>query len=241
MPSLSNLAVRIGQASTLSRPFSTGTSRPLQSGPFFNLGGLAASREAQYLSKERGIPRTEYSSNAHRIRASEVDPFAPAPGATPGVAAARGAQAADKSRIHTIALADCKARDSLAVQLHAAKEELARTKRELSSLQARSKGVKTTGILIPVLGFMMGFILRQIYREREEQPVKPWQSLSGPLGVQSQQPVSIMHESRHPYRDARSEAHLSENHGLKGFESHPTTSDNTSASILQGLFWASGR
>lgn len=56
------------------------TSTPSRSA-LFNLGGLAASREGQYLSRERGIPRTEYSSNIHLIRASEVDPFAPAPGA----------------------------------------------------------------------------------------------------------------------------------------------------------------
>lgn len=48
----------------------------------FNLGGLASSRESQYLSREHGIPRTEYSSNIHLIRSSEVDPFAPAPGAS---------------------------------------------------------------------------------------------------------------------------------------------------------------
>lgn len=48
----------------------------------FNLGGLATSRESQYLSKEHGIPRTEYSSNIHLIRSSEVDPFPNAPGAT---------------------------------------------------------------------------------------------------------------------------------------------------------------
>lgn len=48
----------------------------------FNLNGLAHSRESQYLSKERGIPRTEYSSNIHLIRSSEVDPFPNAPGAS---------------------------------------------------------------------------------------------------------------------------------------------------------------
>lgn len=48
----------------------------------FNLNGLAHSRESQYLSKESGIPRTEYSSNIHLIRSSEVDPFPNAPGAS---------------------------------------------------------------------------------------------------------------------------------------------------------------
>lgn len=39
----------------------------------FNLGGLSTSREAQYLAKERGIPRTEFSPRLELIRACEVD------------------------------------------------------------------------------------------------------------------------------------------------------------------------
>ncbi|KAI4203070.1 MAG: hypothetical protein LQ350_002118 [Teloschistes chrysophthalmus] len=39
----------------------------------FNLGGLSTSRESQYLSKERGIPRTEFSPHLELIRSSEVD------------------------------------------------------------------------------------------------------------------------------------------------------------------------
>lgn len=61
------------------RAFST---TPPSLSALFNLNGLAHSRESQYLSKERGIPRTEYSSNIHLIRSSEVDPFPNAPGAS---------------------------------------------------------------------------------------------------------------------------------------------------------------
>ncbi len=39
----------------------------------FNLAGLSTSRESQYLSKERGIPRTEFSPHLELIRSSEVD------------------------------------------------------------------------------------------------------------------------------------------------------------------------
>ncbi|KAI4193888.1 MAG: hypothetical protein LQ346_003804 [Caloplaca aetnensis] len=39
----------------------------------FNLAGLSTSREGQYLSKERGIPRTEFSPHLELIRSSEVD------------------------------------------------------------------------------------------------------------------------------------------------------------------------
>ncbi|KAL8704288.1 MAG: hypothetical protein Q9201_002542 [Fulgogasparrea decipioides] len=43
------------------------------SNPLFNLGGLSTSRESQYLSKERGIPRTEFAPHLELIRSSEVD------------------------------------------------------------------------------------------------------------------------------------------------------------------------
>ena len=45
------------------------------SGSIFNLSGLSVSREARFLSKERSIPRTEFSPHLELIRSSEVDPF----------------------------------------------------------------------------------------------------------------------------------------------------------------------
>ena len=45
------------------------------SGSILNLGGLSISRESRFLSKERGIPRTEFSPHLELIRSSEVDPF----------------------------------------------------------------------------------------------------------------------------------------------------------------------
>ena len=44
--------------------------------PLFNLSGLSTSREAGFLSKERGIPRTEFAPHLELIRLSEVEPFA---------------------------------------------------------------------------------------------------------------------------------------------------------------------
>lgn len=52
------------------------TTAPKQS-VLFNLNGLAGSREAQYLSRERNMPRTDYSSNTQLIRSSEVDALGP--------------------------------------------------------------------------------------------------------------------------------------------------------------------
>lgn len=43
------------------------------SSSLFNLGGLSTSRESQYLAKERGMPRTEFSPHLELIRSSEVD------------------------------------------------------------------------------------------------------------------------------------------------------------------------
>ena len=40
-----------------------------------NLSGLSTSRESRFLSKERGIPRTEFSPHLELIRSSEVEPF----------------------------------------------------------------------------------------------------------------------------------------------------------------------
>ena len=52
------------------------TPRILSSGSLFNLSGLSASRESGFLSKERGIPRTEFAPHLELIRLSEVEPFA---------------------------------------------------------------------------------------------------------------------------------------------------------------------
>lgn len=56
--------------------------------PLFNLSHFSASKEAQFFSKERRIPREEYHPHLQLIRSSEVDPFAPAAGASPSVVAA---------------------------------------------------------------------------------------------------------------------------------------------------------
>ena len=60
---------------TLPRHLHT-TPRILSSGSLFNLSGLSTSRESGFLSKERGIPRTEFSPHLELIRLSEVEPFA---------------------------------------------------------------------------------------------------------------------------------------------------------------------
>ena len=60
---------------TLPRHLHT-TPRLLSSGSLFNLSGLSTSRESRFLSKERGIPRTEFSPHLELIRLSEVEPFA---------------------------------------------------------------------------------------------------------------------------------------------------------------------
>ena len=52
------------------------TPRFLSSGSLFNLSGLSTSRESGFLSRERGIPRTEFSPHLELIRLSEVEPFA---------------------------------------------------------------------------------------------------------------------------------------------------------------------
>lgn len=58
---------------TFRRPFHSTGCRA--SGSLLNLSGLSISRESRFLSKERGIPRTEFSPHLELIRSSEVHPF----------------------------------------------------------------------------------------------------------------------------------------------------------------------
>ena len=61
-------------ASQHSRAFQT--TSPAAGSSLLNLSGLSTSRESQFLSKERGIPRTEFSPHLELIKSSEVAPFA---------------------------------------------------------------------------------------------------------------------------------------------------------------------
>jgi len=56
--------------------------------PLLDLSKFSAAKEAQFLSKAQNIPREEYHPYLQLIRSSEVDPFAPVPGASPSVIAA---------------------------------------------------------------------------------------------------------------------------------------------------------
>lgn len=233
---LSSVTVRVGRARTYSRLFST--TRALRSGSFLNLGGLGASREAQYLSRERGIPRTEFSSNTHLIRSSEVDPFAPAPGATPSLAAARAAQ--DTTRSNAIA-SQATSREDLVTQLQAAREEVAQTKRAMSRLQARGKGLETAVILVPILFSVMAFIGYQAYRDGEAELAEPWQRLYNLLGIRAQQPLLESHGSTQPHRDATVEEHVLAESGLTSSEARPRSPNGTRQPILSGIFWANSK
>lgn len=235
MSPLSTLPVRVARARTNTRLFST--TRPLLNGSFFNLGALGASREAQHLSKEHGIPRAEYSSSIHLIRSSEVDPFAPAPGAAPSLAAVRAAQ--DATRPGPKASQET-APDSLVIQLEAAAEQLVQTKTALEHLQARNKGLEIAVILVPILSSIMAFIGYQIYCEREEEHAGPWQSLSNPLGVHTQQPISQTHGSTKPSPTV--EGHALAESGLISASSETRAKPaeiSTDGSVFTRLFWAS--
>lgn len=56
--------------------------------PLSNLSHFSAAKEAQFLSREKRIPREEFHPYLQLIRSSEVDPYAPVPGASPSVIAA---------------------------------------------------------------------------------------------------------------------------------------------------------
>lgn len=234
--------------------FSTSHAARYSGGPLFNLGGLGASREAQYLSKERGIPRTEYSANIHLIRSSEVDPFAPAPGSTrtASARAAARAQAEAHSRSHSRLASSGGAPEArvasdfaahgglaaLAAQLQAVRDELAETKRALRGVQARGESSETsmtshllsTAIILAVIIF--------IGKDISERVTGPPSSADGLIQAQA-----IAHEvdaaTARRQRDAPVEEQALAESGLTSFEDQPSTSEShPRGSVLSGLFWA---
>ncbi|KAG8157372.1 hypothetical protein KVR01_012756 [Diaporthe batatas] len=241
--------------------FSTSGALRAGSGGFFNLGGLGASREAQYLSKERGIPRTEYNSNIHLIRSSEVDPFAPAPGSTRAAAdkASAKAAAAEAARLRSrIASALAGRRGqfapdhamegvpggvaSLHDQLRVLKNELAEAKRDL--LVARWKAERashekpepsmTSHLLSTVIIITAVYFIAKDVSARYTGSPKP---ADGP--IQGQAFTSEVDEATaQRQRDAPLEEQVLAESGLTSFENQSETVETPRRSGLSGLFWA---
>lgn len=83
---LSRRPIQLCQPCLHHRTF-TSTTR-ISVNPLSNLSHFSAAKEAQFLSKEKRIPREEFHPYLQLIRSSEVDPYAPVPGASPSVIAA---------------------------------------------------------------------------------------------------------------------------------------------------------
>lgn len=230
------------------QPFSTGHALRYGGGPLFNLGGLGASREAQYLSKERGIPRTEYSANIHLIRSSEVDPFAPAPGSTRAAAARAAARAQAEARSQlasavssATAVPDPAAHGGLAAmaaQLQAMRVELAATKMALRRVQARgerSGNPMTSHLLSTAIILTLIFFIGKDVSERVRGPSTPADShiQAHPLAV------AVDETTEQRRRDAPVEEQALAESGLTSFESEPAVLErHPRSSVLGGLFWA---
>lgn len=224
------------------------------SGAFFNLGGLGASREAQYLSKERGIPRTEYNSNIHLIRSSEVDPFAPAPGSTRTAAARAAARArwadapspyATDARLAKLCRENSahgvpEGAPGLEAQLQALKDELAETKRALRAvLQAKAGGGRsetsmTSHLLSTAIILTAVYFIGKDISERVTGPSTPVDGL-----IQAQALTDEVDEATaQRRRDAPLEEQVLAETGLTSFEKQPEMLEPPRRSVLSGLFWA---
>lgn len=218
-------------------------------GPLFNLGGLGASREAQYLSKERGIPRTEYSANIHLIRSSEVDPFAPAPGSTRSAARRAAARAQAEahpqlaaSGVPNVGVApDPVAHGglaALAAQLQAVRDELAQTKRALRGMQARGEKSGTSmssHLLSTAIIFTLFFFIGKDISARTTGPPMPAEGLVQARALEDEVDEAIAQRQR----DAPAEERALAESGLTSFESESTVlEDHPKGSVLSGLFWA---
>lgn len=241
------------------------TSQALRGGgPLFNLGGLGASREAQYLSRERGIPRTEYSANIHLIRSSEVDPFAPAPGSTRAAAARAAARAqteaqleeakaqlairaqnASTSNSNSASASTSVAYDPTAVggiagltaQLQAMRDDLTATKMALLRLQAKGEKPETSPtsyLLSTAIILAVVFFIGKDVSDRLARSTQPTDGL-----VQAPSLADEVDEAMaQRQRDAPAEEQALAESGLTSFENHPAALESPRSSVLSGLFWA---
>lgn len=242
--------------------FSTTRASRAGSGGLFNLGGLGASREAQYLSRERGIPRTEYNSNIHLIRSSEVDPFAPVPGSTRAAADKAAAEQHTRARIAS-ALAGRRGQfapdhatdgllggagaATLEDQLQALRDELAEArvalldatlKAERAGGQGGSEPSMTSHLLSTVIIITaVYFIAKDVSARFAGPPPKPSDALSGEdLALTGE----VDEATAQRQRAAPLEEQVLAESGLTSFESHQPDEvvEPPRRSLLSGLFRA---
>ena len=127
------------------------------SGSILNLGGLSVSRESRFLSKERGIPRTEFSPHLELIRSSEVDPFMgeDKPTGSPQAAAYPSLTLHIKEGLQGVSY--------LSKELQSAKEDRAKVEAALRDLQfkykSREKEAALLALVTPVL--IVGLLFSQ--------------------------------------------------------------------------------
>ena len=119
-------------------------------GSLFNLGGLSTSRECQYFSKERGVPRTEFSPFLELIRSSEVD-TQDGPGSRPRILS--------ESEKREALL--CRLQEQMKVQLDRNVEEIRVARAHLSKMTAmydqRSRDASLLVVITAFLSFGLVF------------------------------------------------------------------------------------
>ncbi|POS75081.1 hypothetical protein DHEL01_v206523 [Diaporthe helianthi] len=233
--------------------FSTSRVSRAGSGSFFNLGGLGASREAEYLSRERGIPRTEYNSNIHLIRSSEVDPFAPAPGSSRSAAAAAAARAEAAQAYYAgpghnemgrvIRLDDH-------WQVRALQGEIARLKAERASLRlargtheeeesssSSSSSSMTSKLLSTVIILTAAYFIAKDVSTWFAGSPKP---ADGPIqhAPHTLTTDEVDEALAQRQRDAPPEERVLAESGMTSFEKQPEMVEPPRRSVLSGLFWA---
>lgn len=145
----------LSQPSQRLRPFSSSTRclvNPLQ-----NLSHFSAAKEAQFLSKEKRIPREEFHPYLQLIRSSEVDPFAPIPGASPSVVAAlKHAKTGEADTDTALRLAV----SNLIDQVQTSRHETASVLRALAHVEQRYRREERNALLMLVASLsLLAFIM----------------------------------------------------------------------------------
>lgn len=118
--------------------------------PLLNLSHFSAAKEAQFLSKEKKIPREEFHPYLQLIRSSEVDPFAPVPGASPSVIAAlekAKAGKADSETTYTLAVSN------MMSQVELVRRDLVQVTSAMLTMQEKHKRDERNAFLLMLAAF----------------------------------------------------------------------------------------
>ena len=174
------------------------------SNSILNLSGLSISRESRFLSKERGIPRTEFSPHLELIRSSEVNPFTGkgSPVGSPSPATYSSSKLRDDGNALMVSY--------LTKELENARTARSTSEAALRDLYARYKSREKEASVLAVIttALTLGLLFSSELGDIFEPILRQYQTVRGELFSiwNRTSPKLFVQTSSEPCRDIRNEA-----------------------------------